>query len=277
MIALITVVYKNYSMLEEYFHTLKSQTDTNFHLFIIDLSDNPVSINVPNYLTSVSIYYDTNKGYAYGVNRGIDEAIKAGYSQFIITNNDVEYTEKCLAETKLALKKYPNTIIGGKIYYAKGYEYHKYDKKDLGNVLWYAGGIIDYDHATTNHRGIDEIDRGEFEIPCKTDFVSGCFMAFSKSVFDKVGYFDKNYFMYFEDSDYAIRAKQQSIECMYIPNIVIYHKESQSSGGSKSSKLRENLMTKNRVLFALKYMPLKTKLYILFNYCLYILRLRKGI
>ena len=43
-IAIITVVYKNYTVLEDFMESIRKQKDTDFKLFIVDLTENAVSV-----------------------------------------------------------------------------------------------------------------------------------------------------------------------------------------------------------------------------------------
>ena len=79
-------------------------------------------------------------------------------------------------------------------------------------------------------------------------------MLYDKSVLDRVGFWDESYFLYYEDADLCVRAQQAGVKLFYDPTIVIWHKISQSTGGSGSS-LHEKYQNRNRLRFGLKYAP----------------------
>lgn len=266
-LAIISVVYENYEVLGEFFVSLNKQSNGNFHLFLIDLSDHKQKIQSPINNQQLTIINSNNKGYAHGVNIGLKEAFKQGYQYFCVINNDTYFNNNFVDSVLSSIISHPSSIIGGKIYYAPGYEYHKdrYQKKDSGKVLWFAGGSVDWNHAFTPHRGVDKVDKGQYDKLEKTGFVNGCLMCFDKNVVEKVGMWDEKYFLYFEDADYCERAKQKGIGLWYDPSIVIWHKNAQSTGGS-GSKLHVKYQEKSRLRFGLKYAPLKTKLHLLKNY-----------
>lgn len=263
-LAIITVVYQNYDVLINFLDSLGRQTSKNFHIFITDNSPRPQKIDLPGIPSS--IFHAPNKGYAAGVNLGLKKAIERGFTQFAVINSDTYVKENFVEKTLSAINNYQSTIIGAKIYYAPGYEYHKarYTETDLGKVIWYAGGIVDWKNVFIRHRGVDEIDRGQFDKFEETEFITGCFMAFDKLAVEKAGFWDEKYFLYFEDADFCERAKRKGIRLYYDPSIVIWHKNAQSTGGS-GSKLHEHYQNKNRIRFALKYAPFITKLHILKN------------
>ncbi len=264
-LAIISVIYQNYLVLGDFFTSLRHQNNKNFHVFISDNSPKKHEVNTQS--VPSTIIPSANLGYAHGINLGIKEAIRQGYNLFCTINNDIYFKENLIGSVLKSSKKYPNSIITGKIYYAKGYEYHKdrYKKEDLGKILWYAGGYVDWDHALNKHRGVDQLDEGQYNHPEETDFISGCLMVFNKHVVEKIGFLDEKYFLYFEDADYDERAKRNGIKLLYDPSIVIWHKVSQSTGGS-GSFLQRKYQEKNRVIFGLKYAPFRTKVHLVRNY-----------
>lgn len=191
------------------------------------------------------------------------------YDRFCIVNDDTYFKNNFTDSVTSSVEKRPGAIIGGKIYYAPGYEYHKerYAQKDLGSVLWYAGGRIDWNHALTPHRGVDEVDVGQYESFEETEFVNGALIIFDRSVIEKVGRWDENYFLYFEDADFSVRSKRAGIKLYFDPHIVVWHKNAASTGGPGSS-LHQQYQDRNRLRFGLKYAPWKTKLHLLKNYIL---------
>ncbi len=266
-LAIITVVYNNYEVLKDFFNSLEKQTDQNFHVFIADLSTKREvvkSTGIP-----FSLVECTNLGYAFGVNMGINYAIKEGMDQFCVINDDVFFKKDFVENIHHSFNVYASSLIGGKIYYAPGYEYHKdkYKPTDQGNVLWYAGGIVDWKHSLTYHRGVDEVDHGQYNTPEDTEFITGCFMCFDKNVIDKIGLWDTNYFLYYEDADYSQRAKRAGISLRYDPNLMLWHKNAQSTDGA-GSQIHQKYQEKSRTQFALKYAPVRTKFHILKNYFL---------
>jgi GT2 family glycosyltransferase len=265
-LATITVSINKHAI-SEFIESINKQKNKSFHAYIIDVSpDHSLRLDKSEYY---SIIPAENKGYAAGINRGIKAAIKDGVHHFCVINDDTYFNEDFVENALKSINKNNLSIIGGKIYYAPGHEYHKsrYEKKDLGKVLWYAGGIVDWAHATATHRGVDEVDANQYDAFGPTQFVTGCLMLFDQRVVDRIGYWDESYFLYFEDADYCERAKRSNIPVVYDPSLIIWHNVSQSTDGSGSA-LHQKYQSKNLVKFALKYAPLRTKLHIVKNYFL---------
>lgn len=190
-----------------------------------------------------------NLGFSAANNLGIKKALRMGAEVVYILNNDTLVDENLFFRSyRFVAKK--NRIAGAKIYYSKGHEYHS-NQRGQGNILWYAGGYFDYDHAVSRHYGVDEVDNGQYNQVRSVDFVTGCFMAIPRNVLKKIGNLSEAYFLYLEDTDYCLRAKNRGIEVIYNPNLVLYH----SNGGSTSagSALVDYYMTRNRFYIARRY------------------------
>lgn len=264
-LAIVTVIYQNYTVLVDFLHSLDKQTDKNYHLFIVDGSKDRQKID-PKGIPSTIVEAD-NFGYAHAVNVGVEKAVQEGYTTYAVVNSDIYFAENFVAKTREALSKNSGSVIGGKIYYAPGFEYHKerYNLDQLGKVFWYAGGTIDWNHVLVSHRGVDEVDTGQYEKFEETQFETGCLMCYDKKVHETIGLWDKSYFMYYEDADFSVRASRKGIKMYYDPSIKIWHKNAQSTDGA-GSLFHKKYQQKNRLKFALKYAPFKTKVHIIKNH-----------
>ena len=192
---------------------------------------------------------DTNLGFSGGNNLGIKKALDDGAEVIHILNNDTLVHKDAFVEGyKFVHKK--DRIAGAKIYYAKGFEYHK-KQKNKGNILWYAGGHMDWSMAIAKHYGVDEEDKGQHDKRRSVDFITGCYMAVPKSVFEKIGLLDDKYFLYLEDADFVLQAIKVGFEAIYNPKIIIYHRNSSTTVAG--SPLVDYYMTRNRFLISLRY------------------------
>jgi hypothetical protein len=208
------------------------------------------------------IQSDVNLGFAGGQNIGIKYGIENGIDYFVVLNNDVVLDENFLEELLKTFEREKNCgLVSPKIYFAKGYEFHKdrYKEINLGSVIWYAGGKMDWENVLASHIGVDEVDGGQFDKLQKTDFASGCCEMIKKEVFEKIGFFDEKYFLYYEDNDLSQRAKKKGFDIYYQPSAILWHKNAGSTGGS-GSVLQDYYITRNRLLFGFKFASIKSKL-----------------
>ena len=66
--------------------------------------------------------------------------------------------------------------------------------------------------------------------PIPVDWVSGASLMIRREVFEAIGLFDEAYFMYYEEVDFILRAKNAGCTCWYVPSATITHLIGQSSG-----------------------------------------------
>jgi hypothetical protein len=210
----------------------------------------------------VVIKNEKNLGFSGGHNVGIRQALKQNADYVLILNNDTIVDRMLIGELLHTIEEDRGIgIVAPKIYFAKGFEFHKdrYKKSDLGKVFWYAGGEMDWKNVIGFHRGVDEVDRGQYDRIEKTDFASGCCMLVKREVFEKVGFLDEKFFLYYEDSDLCERIRRSGYSIMYSPKAILWHKNAGSAGGSGSS-LQDYYITRNRMLFGFRYAIFRLKL-----------------
>ncbi|NCN24420.1 MAG: glycosyltransferase family 2 protein [Candidatus Pacebacteria bacterium CG10_big_fil_rev_8_21_14_0_10_42_12] len=206
---------------------------------------------------------DANLGFTGGNNLGLHTAIEKFNSDYVVLlNNDTLVDPNFLETLFQAAEDDPSVgLVSPKIYFTKNMEFHSesYKRNELGNVLWYAGGSIDWEHLAAFHRGVDEIDRGQFANQTESDFATGCCVLIRREILEKVGYLDKKYFLYLEDVDLSIRARLFGYSIRYCDKAVIWHDNAGSSGGS-GSNFHIYYQLRNRLYFFFQYGSLKTRI-----------------
>jgi N-acetylglucosaminyl-diphospho-decaprenol L-rhamnosyltransferase len=68
------------------------------------------------------------------------------------------------------------------------------------------------------------------EAPLEIDWVSGAFMLVRSAVFADIGLLDESYFLYYEETDFILRAKRAGWSCWHVPESRVVHLVGQSSG-----------------------------------------------
>lgn len=251
-------------------------TDFRFNVIIVDNASKEILEIAPNkeYPNFEIIRSESNLGFTGGNNLGISHAVKKYQSDyFLLLNPDTVVDPSFLSQLHQALKKDPEAgIAGSKIYFYRGFEYHakSYRREERHKVLWYAGGAVDWDNLVSFHRGVDEVDRGQFDSQLESDFVTGCSLLIKREMIERVGILDKKYFLYSEDVDYSLRVKKAGYKVLFCPKSIVWHKIGQSTGGS-GSKLQQYYQTRNRLLLAFRYGSLKAKVIgarLIFNWLL---------
>lgn len=202
-----------------------------------------------------------NLGFAEGNNVGLRQALKDGAEYLVVLNNDTQVESQLFVGLLSETRGDRVGIVSPKIYFAPGREfhYHRYQDSERGKVIWYAGGVIDWQNVLSWHQGINEVDRGQFNHAQETEFATGCCLLITQKVVEKVGLFDPAYFAYWEDNDLCQRAKRAGFKIRYGPQGRLWHFNAGSSGGP-GSKIHEYYLTRNRLIFGMRYAPSRAKL-----------------
>lgn len=64
----------------------------------------------------------------------------------------------------------------------------------------------------------------------QTDWLPGASMMIRRQVFESVGLMDEGYFLYYEETDFCLRAKRAGWSCWYVPESRVMHISGQSTG-----------------------------------------------
>jgi len=270
--AKIALIVLNYKQAKLTIDTIKSLLQINhpkfdYQIFLVNNNppDESLDIFEEKYGHNKKINListGANLGYAGGNNFGIKIALRQNFDYYLIINNDVLVDKNFLYHLyKTAQSQKIPSIVGPKIYFAPGYEFHKdrYKKSEIGKVIWSAGGLMDWKNIYGSNLGVDQVDKGQFDkINTKLDFLTGCCFLIPKEILLHVGPFNEKYFMYLEDVEFCQRAKKLHYQLVYEPKSFIWHVNSGSS--SSGSNLHDYFITRNRLLFGLKYASLRTKI-----------------
>lgn len=263
----VSIVVLNYKGMENTLECLESlrrlnKQKLNVELIVVENGSEDGSAEALSKIKDIQlITSDKNLGFSGGMNLGISFALNRQADYVILLNNDT-YVDPNFALNLVNAAKGAQ-IVCPKIYFAPGCEFYKsrYKKNDLGKVIWYAGGQIDWQNIIGIHFGVDEVDKDQFK-KREITFATGCCMLINTEVFNKIGVLDEKYFLYLEDMDFSYRAKKAGFKILFDPKAFIWHKNAASAGGS-GSRLQEYYITRNRLLFAFRYAKPRTKLALL--------------
>lgn len=264
-IAIVTVDFNSHKETHDCLQSLSKMDKSQFSVSIIvvdNASKESLTLSKEEERQGITLLRNEhNLGFTGGNNTGIKFALSHGADYVMLINNDTKVDKSLLTEMVKAYEKTPHCgIVSPKIYFAPGHEYHKsrYSKEEEGKVFWYAGGFVDWSNIFNVHRGVDEVDHGQYDLEEHLTFATGCCLLLSAEVLRKVGMFDDRYFLYFEDGDLSQRVLRAGYHILYEPKAFLWH-ISAASGGGSGSILHDYFLTRNRLLFGMRYAPLRSK------------------
>lgn len=194
------VYYEDPKSLKKLLENLHNQTLKPTEIFIVDNSSN-LEPNLKD--TKIKIDYtklDNNLGFGTAANIGINKAINKDYSNFILFSQDVELDNDTCERLITNLNKTKGITFPTMI-----------NRKN--NKVFSKGGVI--------NKFTGSIKLSTKKLPRKIFWADGSCLAFDKNTFKSLNGFYENYFMYFEDVDFCVRAT--------IKNLMLSHVETKAS------------------------------------------------
>jgi GT2 family glycosyltransferase len=184
---------------------------------------------------------DKNSGFAEGNNVGIRLALQRNAEYIALLNNDTVVDRDFIQPlVELSASDLSLAVQSCKIYY-----------HSEPQVLWYAGGFLDQHKALGTHVGILKPDEGQYDEIKDTGFATGCMMFISQDALRSVGLLDNKFFIYLEDVDWCVRARNLGYRVVYNPRAKLWHKVSTTHRIDSPFYLYFTL--RNKILFLRKH------------------------
>jgi len=193
------VYYQDQEALGNLLDSLQSQSLKPAAVFIADNNSNQSPV-LGNFSFPVTITKLTeNKGFAAGANTAIRNAIKDDFESLMLLSQDV------LLSNDSAEKLINQQLI------TKGIMFPTMMNRNT-NKVFSKGGVV--------NKFFGSITLSNTKPLSDPDWADGSCLVFSKEVFQKVGGLFEEFFMYFEDVDFCLRAKKSGFRINHVDTLV---------------------------------------------------------
>ncbi len=216
-LSIIILNYNTKQLLDNCLASIKkSKTSFQLETIVADngSTDGSLEMLMQKYPDLILVDNGSNLGFA----KGNNQAIKIARGRFILLlNSDTTVEENTFDKTIKYLNAHPEVgAMGGKVLLPDGTLDKACRRKfpNPANSFLRLFGLKKF----SNYNIAGSIDE-EMEV----DAVMGAFMVVPKTVIDKVGTLDEEYFMYGEDLDWCWRIKQAGYKVIYNPKAQITH------------------------------------------------------
>jgi GT2 family glycosyltransferase len=242
---LVSVLYNSASFLNAFLDCVQGQTYADFILYCVDNASRDASAEMVSARLSDTrvrlIKNDANLGVATANNQGIEAALRDRCDYVLFCNNDMTFGEDVLASLAEKAIEYPDSMLAPKILFGDGMS------------VYYAGGRFSRMRGVPWHFRYALKDRPENTGPKAAGYAGTAFLAVPSETAKRVR-MDERYFVYLDDPDFVIRARRMGTALYYLPDIVILHFASSSTGG-RYSDFTLRYVTRNTVYFLRKNYP----------------------
>lgn len=208
---IIVLNYNGGKLTENCLKSLRMVDYSSFRVVVVDnnSSDDSVVVIKKKFPEVKVIKNKENSGFAGGNNIGIDFALKNGADYVLLLNQDTEvepdFLDKLIEEGE---KDQKTGLLSPLIFWKRTKQ------------VWFSGGKISWWNMKTFHKF--DLVEGKAQ---ETAFLTGCSLLIKRVVLEKIGLLDDNFFLYWEDVDFSVRAKKAGFKIKVVPRSVIYHFE----------------------------------------------------
>ncbi len=207
----VVLNYNGKNVIQKCLMSVFKITYPNFEVVVVDNGSEDGSFELAKSYFSKAhfILNEANLGFSAGNNVGIRFSLERLAEYVLLLNNDVEVEEDFLTKLVYKMESSPSTGIISPVIF------NGYNKR-----VWFAGGKIHWLRMKTAHD-----QRIHSEEYLSSEFISGCAMLVRDDVFKKVGLLDKDYFLYWEDVDFSVRARNAGFSMGVLTSSWVYHFE----------------------------------------------------
>jgi N-acetylglucosaminyl-diphospho-decaprenol L-rhamnosyltransferase len=244
VVAVLVVTYNSAPLLADLIESLDAGlAGVRWHLTVADnaSADNTVALLRELAPAAMVVPMGRNAGYAAGVNAA---ATAAGpCTEMLVLNPDVRLTPGCVRTLLAGFA--PGTglvvprLLDGKATLIESMRREPTVLRAWGDALFgarRAGRFALLGEVVT--------DPGRYHRPAVTDWAEGSTLLISKQCWDQCGPWDESFFLYSEETDFALRARDAGFATRYLPAATAVHLE----GDSAHSPALWALLAVNRVL-----------------------------
>jgi GT2 family glycosyltransferase len=190
-----------------------------------------------------------NLGFAEGNNVGIRHALQGAADYVMLLNNDTIVDGAMLVRLLEVIEQQPETgIVGPKMLYY-----------DYPNVIWCAGNELGRRPWISRRLQAGELDSPGDLASREVDFITACGILLRREVVEQVGLFDARFYLYYEETDWCMRARRAGWRIRYVPAARLWHRVSASIG--PASPAIDYYMNRNVFLFVFKNTSKVQRLY----------------
>lgn len=217
------VVFNSKTYLKQVFSSVYNQTYKDFEVIVVICGNDDGSKEyiLENWPKVKIIDPGKNLGFAGGHNL----AFKQAQGEFVqIIGNDLLLDPTYLQEQINAFVDPKVASSTGKLF---GYDFDQNKSKEVLDTT----GVVLYANGRARDRGQHEKDEGQYDNKYLAAAVSGAAPMYRMSALREVGYFDAEFFMYWEDVDLGLRLLHAGYKNVFAPKAVGYH--GRGSGSSK--------------------------------------------
>ncbi|HET9654075.1 MAG TPA: glycosyltransferase family 2 protein [Kineosporiaceae bacterium] len=258
-VAVVVVTYNSAPLIPDLLKSLPAGLDgLDWRLVVADNDSADATVAVVRDLAPSAsvVQLGRNAGYAAGINAGVARA--GEFDAVLVLNPDVRLEPGCVAELVRALDLPGTGMAVPRLSDGDGTLILSRRREPSVPRAW-ADALLGAERVG-GRAWLGEVvtDPGEYTREAVTDWAEGSTLLIGRTGWDRCGPWDEGFFLYSEETDFALRLRDAGLVTRFVPSARAVHLE----GDSGQSPGLWTLLMLNRVrLFAKRHGPLPTALY----------------
>ena len=246
-LSIIIINYRSWVPLGKCLDSILNQNNFKAKILVLDNNseDNIFNDFKKKYNSVEWFKNDENLGFAKACNIG---SKKVNSKWILFLNPDTLIPQNCFENLANKVKDSENEIISIKQLNEKGIDTHAYG---IFLNLYSLNGIFRFIYRLVY--GLSK-KANSAKLSFSPDWVSGSFMLIKKKDFIRIGGWDENFWMYYEDMDICKRAKKHGIATKFYNDLYCYHFHGKSSRIDLETKIKsKSQVIKSSFIFIKKH------------------------
>jgi GT2 family glycosyltransferase len=261
-ISVVIVNYRTGALAIECLRSLATETASlpNLRVIVVDNASGDGSLEIMRKQIATRgweqwasiLPLERNGGFAFGSNAGIRAAMQARPIDYLmLLNPDAAIYQRAISLLANFMEAHPQVGVAGSRL-----------ENELGEVQCSAHnspsplGELEAGarfSVLTGFLGRYAVSGPVREVAHECDWVSGAGMMIRRTVVEQVGLLDENYFLYFDEVDFCLRARKAGWTVWFVPESRVLHVEGASTGIKSAAQRRPAYWYDSRRRFFVKH------------------------
>ena len=246
-LSIVIVNYKSWESLENCIDSILNGKFIKLELIVVDNNSND------NKIDQFKTKYKTVKWIENNLNYGFSKACNIGASiscseWILFLNPDTEIPKNCLKKLMEKVQNTKNTIYSIKQLNKKNKDTHAYG---IFLNLYSVNGIFRFFYRLFHGISKENVSK---RLSFSPHWISGSFFLIRKQEYKKLGGWDEDFWMYYEDMDMCKRANKININTLIFNDIHCYHYHGKSSRINFKTKINSKTQVlKSSIIYINKH------------------------
>ncbi|GAA2106728.1 glycosyltransferase family 2 protein [Microlunatus panaciterrae] len=244
-VTVVVVMYNSGPLLADFVTSLEEGlAGVEFELVAVDNASPDDSAEIMETIapSATIVRAQRNGGYAAGINLGV--AAAGPHTAILVVNSDVRLGRNCVAQLLTRLRRPGVGIAVPRLVDGEGQVIDSM-RREPSVFRAFCDAIIGAERAGRRALGEVITDRRQYEQEQTTDWAEGSTQLISAECWRVCGPWDESFFLYSEETEYDLRARDLGFSTIFVPSAGAIHLE----GGSGISDTLWSLQVVNRVRF----------------------------